>query len=241
MLVSMGDGPASRAPGNGPGGEDTATVLLVEDDRDLAGLLVRFFETHGYTVEAVGDVQSGLHAALTRQISVMVVDRRLPDGDGVDLVARLRRRGVSTPALMLTAFGSVEDRVGGLDSGADDYLVKPFDSHELLARVRALLRRHLETADVLPLGAGHLLTDALQAVLSDGTHIDLSPAESALLVQLARRPSRVFTREELREALSPGTSSPSLVDTYVYTIRRKLGRAAVRTVRGVGYRAGELR
>ena len=78
-------------------------------------------------------------------------------------------------------------------------------------------------------------------MLSDGTHIDLSPAESALLVQLARRPSRVFTREELREALSPGTSSPSLVDTYVYTIRRKLGRSAVRTVRGVGYRAGELR
>ena len=226
---------------SGPAGEDVPTVLLVEDDGDLAELLVRFFESHGFAVEAARDIQSGLHVALTHQVSVMVVDRRLPDGDGVDLVARLRRRGVSTPALMLTAFGSVEDRVGGLDSGADDYLVKPFESHELLARVRGLLRRHLEPADVLRLGAGRLLADTQQAVLSDGTHIDLSPAESVLLVQLARRPSRVFTREELREALSPGASSPSLVDTYVYTIRRKLGRSAVRTVRGVGYRAGELR
>jgi two-component system response regulator QseB len=202
---------------------------------------VRLFEGDGYAVEAVRDIQSGIHAALTRPISVMVVDRRLPDGDGSDLVARLRRRGVSTPALMLTAFGSVEDRVGGLDSGADDYVVKPFESRELLARLRALLRRHLEAADDLPLGAGHLRAETQQAVLSDGTAVDLSPAESSLLVQLARRPSRVFTRDELRDALSPGTTSPSLVDTYVYTIRRKLGRDAVRTVRGVGYRAGELR
>lgn len=238
----MNAGQAPETSGGLPAGEDDRPLLLlVEDDRDLSALLVRLLEGDGYAVEAVRDIQSGIHAALTRPISVMVVDRRLPDGDGSDLVARLRRRGVSTPALMLTAFGSVEDRVGGLDSGADDYVVKPFDSTELLARLRALLRRHLEAADVLPLGKGRLQVDAQQAILPDGTTVELSPAEASLLVQLARRPSRVFTRDELREALSPGTTSPSLVDTYVYTIRRKLGRDAVRTVRGVGYRAGELR
>src|SRR5699024_6106164 len=109
----------------------------------------------------------------------------------------------------------------------------PFDSTELLARVRALLRRHVESAVELPLGSGALDTENLEAVLADGRRIGLSPAECALLAQLARRPTRVFTRDELRSVLSPGTVSDSLIDTQVYAIRRKLGRSAVRTVRGV--------
>lgn len=218
-----------------------AELLLVEDDRELSGLLVRLFEGQGYGVQAVRDVQSGLHAALTRSHAVTVVDRRLPDGDGVDLVSRLRRQGVTTPVLVLTAHGTVRDRVEGLDGGADDYLVKPFDSAELLARVRSLLRRHLDdTADLLPLGTARLDTTTNIVVLDDQRTVVLSPAEGAFLAQLARRPARVFSRDELRDSLAPGTRSLSLVDTYVYGIRRKLGRDAIRTVRGVGYRAGDL-
>jgi len=223
--------------GGPTGGE---ALLLVEDDTELAGLLVRLFSDQGYLVQSVGDVQGALHLALTTAFDVLIVDRRLPDGDGADLVSRLRRRGVTTPVLVLTAHGAVRDRVEGLDAGADDYLVKPFDSTELLARVRALLRRHVEDALVLPLGGGALYVESLEAVLDDGRRIALSPLECALLTQLARRPTRVFSRDELRSTLSPGAVSDSLVDTHVYAIRRKLGRAAIRTVRGIGYRAGEL-
>ncbi|GAA2169148.1 response regulator transcription factor [Pedococcus bigeumensis] len=229
----MSDDGTSR-PGEGE------SLLLVEDDRELAALLERLFSEQGYQVDAVRDVQGGLHSALTTSYSVLVVDRRLPDGDGAELVSRLRRNGVTTPALMLTAHGAVHDRVSGLDAGADDYLVKPFESTELLARIRALLRRHVESAAVLPLGAGFLDTATAEGVFGDGRRVTLSAAESALLAHLARRPTRVFSRDELRATLSPGTVSDSLIDTYVYTIRRKLGRAAIRTVRGVGYRAGEL-
>jgi two-component system response regulator QseB len=217
------------------------SLLLVEDDRELSALLVRLFTEQGYVVTAVRDLQGGLHSGLTATFSVLVVDRRLPDGDGAQLVARLRQRGVSTPVLVLTAQGAVHDRVSGLDAGADDYLVKPFDSTELLARIRALLRRHAEGAAVLPLAGGALDTESLEVVLDDGRRVGLSPAESTLLGLLARRPTRVFSREELRSSLSPDAVSDSLIDTHVYAIRRKLGRAAVRTVRGIGYRAGELR
>ncbi len=233
MLSGMGQSPEKSGPG-------AVSLLLVEDDRELALLLTRLFTAEGFAVHTAGDVRSGLHAGLTAGAAVMVVDRRLPDGDGVELVTRLRQRGIATPALILTAHGTVQDRVEGLNGGADDYLVKPFDSSELLARVHALLRRHLDTAVVLPLGSANLHVESLEVELPDGSRVALSPAEGALLMQLARRPSRIFSREELRENLAPGTMSTSLVDTYVYALRRKLGRSAVRTVRGIGYRAGDV-
>ena len=225
------------APAPVPVGE---SLLLVEDDPALVDLLERLLTGEGYAVTPARDVQSGLHAALTRPFAVMVLDRRLPDGDGVELLARLRRQGVATPALILTAHGTVQDRVEGLDSGADDYLVKPFVAEELLARLRALLRRQLDSAVVLPLGEGALDLEARVALRPDGTRVALSAGEASLLAVLARRPSRVFTREELRDALAPQSTSSSLMDTYVYAVRRKLGRASVRTVRGLGYRAGEI-
>lgn len=220
--------------------EPGLAILLVEDDPDLRGVLVRIFETAGYAVHAAPDAQSGMRLALTVPVSVMVIDRGLPDGDGADLIARLRERGIETPALLLTASGSVQARVVGLDSGADDYVVKPFDTSELLARVQGLLRRQLDEPDALLLGHGRLEPAHLRVVLPEGGAVSLSPAETLLLTQLARRPARVFSRDELREALSPGTSSPGLVDTHVYGIRRKLGPDVIRTVRGVGYRAGEV-
>ena len=215
-------------------------MLLLEDDVELADLLVRLLGAEGCDVTGVRDLQSALHAALTRRFDVMVLDRRVPGGDGVELLARLRGRGVTTPALVLTALGAVRDRVEGLDLGADDYLVKPFEADELVARVRALLRRHVDEADVVPFGEGWVDIESLEAVRPDGTRVELSPAEATLLVQLCRRPNRVFSREELREVLSPESSSASLIDTHVYAIRRKLGAEVVRTVRGVGYRAGHL-
>lgn len=211
-------------------------LLLVEDDRTLAPLLIELLG-EGYLVEHAGDGQAGLHAGLTRPFAVMVIDRGLPAIEGVDLVSRLRIRGVSTPVLLLTARDSVADRVEGLDAGAEDYLVKPFEIDELLARLRALLRRHSDDAVLLDLG-GRQLDTAGRQVLGGAEPIALSPREGALLEALARRPTRVFSRPELLAAAFDTGDEPGSVDTYVYYLRRKLGRGVIRTVHGLGYRLG---
>ena len=129
-------------------------ILLIEDDADLAGLLDRVLADEGYAVTRAGDGQTGLHLALTRSFEAMIVDRGLPAVEGLDLIARLRSRGVGTPILVLSARNSTEDRVEGLDAGAEDYLAKPFELTELLARLRALLRRHLDHAGQLAVPGG---------------------------------------------------------------------------------------
>src|SRR6185312_9456536 len=139
-----------------PGAEDTPRLLLVEDDVELAALLEPLITGEGYTVDVAHDAQRGLHLGLGRPYRVMVIDRRLPGMDGLDLLVRLRRRSVAARVLILTALGAHPERVRGLDSGADDYLAKPFDLDELLARIRALDRRFTDAADLLPLGAGYL-------------------------------------------------------------------------------------
>lgn len=216
-------------------------VLLVEDDPQLHRMLSRLLDDEGYDVRAVSDGHSGLHAALTVAPDVVVLDRRLPDGDGLDLLRRMRRGGLIAPVLVLTAYGSTADRVAGLDAGAEDYLVKPFEVDELLARLRALLRRPGEQLRVLGIGAGRLDVDGVAVIRPDGERVELSRTEAALLEMLARRPTRVFSREELQSAVFPETGSDSIVDTYVYYLRRKLGTGVITTVRGVGYRAGEVR
>jgi len=169
-----------------------------------------------------------------------VLDRGLPGIEGLDLLGRLRRRGLATPVLILTAYGTLADRVAGLDAGAEDYLVKPFEVEELLARLRALRRRHPQGAELIPLGAGYLDLAARAARRGDGTEVDLSGREMALLQLLAGRPGRVFSRDELRGHVFEAAESESIVDTYVHYLRRKLGNDVVRTVRGLGYRAGTL-
>jgi two-component system response regulator QseB len=216
-------------------------VLLVEDDAVLASLVERLLTSQGYEVVVAGSAHACLHVALTSDVDAIVLDRRLPDGDGLEVLDRLRARGVVVPTLVLTAQGSVADRVAGLDRGADDYLVKPFEPDELLARLRAVRRRPTSQTSWLPLGDGALDVEGVCGVRPDGTRVELSRAEAALLELLARRPQRVFSREEVRSVLSPEARSPSLIDTHVYAVRQKLGRSAVRTVRGVGYRAGEIR
>jgi two-component system response regulator QseB len=220
--------------------ESLASLLVVEDDAELRELLGRLLRDEGYLVDTAPDGQAGLHRALTRRYDAMVIDRGLPGIDGLDLIGRLRKQGVATPVLVLTAYGAVADRVAGLDAGAEDYLVKPFEIDELLARLRALLRRHWPQAEQIQLGEG-LLDLAVRAVrLPGGSEVGLSDREMALLETLARRPGRIFTREQLQERVFPGAESGSIVDTYVHYLRRKLGNDVVRTVRGIGYRAGTL-
>lgn len=219
---------------------DGIGLLLVEDDRETADLLRELFLAEGYHVDVAPDGHHGLHLGLSRRHQVMVIDRMLPGIDGLDLVKRLRRVGVTTRMLLLTALGTLDDRVAGLDSGADDYLVKPFEVDELLARVRALHRRDLSAAEVLPLGSGQLDVRLREVRLADGGQIGLSMREFTLLHTLAEDPKKVHDRSQLRARVFSHTSSDSIVDTYVYYLRQKLGRGVVRTVHGRGYRIGAL-
>ena len=219
---------------------DLPRVLVVEDDKELASLLGTLIEGAGYAVDLAHDAQQGLHLGLVRGYRVMVVDRRLPGMDGLELLARLRHRGVRSRVLVLTALGAYAERVRGLDAGADDYLTKPFDLDELLARIRALDRRFADQADLLPLGEGFLDREMRDVTLPDGTRIALSPREFDLLHILAARPRAIHSRPQLRAQVFPDTAADSVVDTYVYYLRRKLGRQIVRTVYGLGYRIGPL-
>jgi two-component system, OmpR family, response regulator QseB len=215
-------------------------LLAVEDDTEIALMLERLLTGEGYEVDTAADGQRGLHLALTRSYQVLIIDRMLPGLDGLDLLQRVRRSGIATPVLVLTALGTVADRVTGLDSGAEDYLVKPFDVEEFLARVRALHRRHRDALRVLPLGGGEIDLVRREVRRSDGSAAELSRREFELLRVLASHPQTVFTRAELQKKVFEDARADSVVDTYVYYLRRKLGRRAVRTVRGLGYQAGQL-
>jgi two-component system, OmpR family, response regulator QseB len=219
----------------------TGRLLLVEDERDLAAMLQRLLVREGYVVDVAPDGQAGLHLGLTRTYDGLVLDRGLPAIEGLDLLNRLRRKGVRAPALMLTARAAVSDRVEGLDGGAQDYLVKPFDVDELLARIRAMLRRSEELdadGDELIIGDRHLDLTARTVVDAAGTEIALSGRECDLLETLARMPQRVFSRAELLDRVFDNAQGETVVDTYVSYLRRKLGADVIRTVRGTGYRLG---
>jgi len=215
-------------------------LLLIEDDADLAGLLTEVLADEGYRVDAARDGQRGLHLGLTRPYDVMVIDRVLPAIDGLNLLTRLRSRSVQARALMLTALGAVDDRIAGLDAGADDYLVKPFELDELAARLRALCRRAFDTAETVRVGDGWLDLGLRDVVLPDGSRVALSLREFDLLRVIAMTPTRVHSRSGLRRQVFDDAHATSIVDTYVYYLRRKLGRSVIRTVHGVGYRLGEL-
>ncbi|HEY4315532.1 MAG TPA: response regulator transcription factor, partial [Actinomycetes bacterium] len=153
----------------------------------------------------------------------------------------LRRSGNETPALILTALGTVADRVAGLDGGAEDYVVKPFDVEELLARVRVVLRRRPPGDEhVLPVGEAEFDLITRTVITAEGEQTTLSGRESDLLRLLASSPSRVFSRQEITSAVFPEAATETLADTYVHYLRRKLGSSVITTVRGTGYRLGTL-
>lgn len=215
-------------------------LLVVEDDRALSAMLADLFSDQGYRVDTAYDAQQGLHLGLTGAHDALIVDRGLPVMDGSELVALLRSRGITTPALMLTARGAVEDRVEGLDAGAQDYLVKPFEIPELLARVRALLRRPDNAAVVIQAGGLRLdrVSRRVGGATPDGAEVELSEREASLLATLMGAPRRVFSRTALLDAVFEGAESAGAVDLYVHYLRRKLGKQVIRTVHRTGYRFG---
>ena len=217
------------------------TVLLIEDDPDVRSAVERVLATAGYTVQTASDGQSGLRLALSSRPEVLLVDVGLPDRDGVSVTRELREKGFRSPILMLTARGTVSDKVSGLEAGADDYLPKPFDLTELTARVKALLRRASIAADHT-LRAGDVMIDPLtRHVERGGRSIDLTQKEYALLEFLVRNAGQPVSRAIIAEQVWKHEANPStnVVDVYINYLRKKLGddksRPLIRTVRGVGY------
>lgn len=220
-----------------PGAARLPALLVVEDDARIGALVVEMLSS-AYAVRLAVDAASGFRLASTEDFAAVVLDRMLPDGDGLDVVRRLRARGSSVPVLLLTALGSLEDRVGGLDAGADDYLAKPFAAAELLARLRAATRTHADGERALMIGDWELRPASRIINSPYAGRIVLSRTEAELLHLLARHGQETLSRERiLREVFPPG-DAPGTVDTYVHSLRRKTDRNIVTTVRGLGYRVG---
>jgi DNA-binding response OmpR family regulator len=243
MRVFTGKGaPRARAPQSGDNTE-TMRILVVEDEAKLARLISRVLGEEGYAVETEANGRQALVRALADEFDLLIVDWMLPEMSGVQLVKRLRAAEVGTPAIMLTARDQIEDRVEGLDAGADDYLPKPFAFPELLARVRALTRRPWgEENEGALLRAGDVTLDPVRHVVRHGGDtVDLTAKEFALLATLLQRPGQVFTRSVLLDTVWGGSPEvyANVVDLYVSYLRKKLDRAGgtshIRTVRGVGY------
>jgi two-component system response regulator MprA len=209
-------------------------ILVVEDDPPLAATLERVLTTEGYDVEAAGDGNEALRRSKDRLFDLVVLDVMLPGLDGIAVCKRLRATA-PTPILMLTALGGTDERVRGLDSGADDYLVKPFAYEELLARVRALLRR---TAPWDHLRFGELrLEPSSRAAWRGERELDLTATEFKLLQHFLRHPRQVLSRDQLLDAVWGGEAeSDNVVAVYVGYLRHKLGEPGLlHTVRGAGY------
>jgi DNA-binding response OmpR family regulator len=218
-------------------------ILIVEDEEHLADILAEVLGREGHTAETASDGRTALARALAEDFDLLVVDWMLPDLDGVQVVKRLRAADVRVPVLMLTARTQVEDRVEGLDAGADDYLPKPFAFPELLARVRALSRRPPEKgAEEAVFTAGDVTLDpGRHEVRRAGERVELTAKEFALLATLMQRPGQVFTRSVLLDAVWGGTTGAytNVVDLYVHYIRKKIDAegepSRIRTVHGAGY------
>ncbi len=212
-------------------------VLLAEDDLDLGnGVRVALLD-QGMEVVWVRRIEDAVRALESGTCDLVLLDLNLPDGDGLSLLAKLRRERQSLPVLILSARDALNDRLQGLDSGADDYLVKPFVLAELLSRVRALARRSYgfdgDTIEV----RGLSLHEPTRRVRVRGTPVELSRSEFDLLALLLKRSDRVITRRTLEERVLPGGQSneSNVLDVHISNLRRKIGDGYIRTVRGVGY------
>lgn len=216
-------------------------ILLIEDDDSLSTGLKVALERAGYTVERVKDGVEAVAALTDNDFDLAILDLGLPRLDGTGVLARLRDAGNPVPVLVLSARDAVRDRIQALDLGADDYLVKPFDVDELLARLRVLERRRAGQP-VNQLRLGELLLDlGTMSVRWKGQEVELQHREFMLLRRLAEHPNKVFSRDELEESMygwGDGVAS-NAVDVYVYHLRKKISPGIIRTVRGMGYRIGE--
>jgi DNA-binding response OmpR family regulator len=220
----------------------SATILVVEDSRDVLALIERMLTSNGFTVQRAYDGESGLAMALDVDPDLVILDIGLPKRSGLDVAAELRKRAFRAPVLMLTARDTVSDKVTGLDAGADDYLAKPFDTDELLARVKALLRRATLRADDALLRVGDLTLDPMTRQVKRGARdVALTQKEYALLEYLMKNAERTLSRELITEHVWNQESEPStnIVDVYVNYLRRKIDidglPPLLHTVRGQGY------
>ncbi|UXH78351.1 response regulator transcription factor [Roseateles amylovorans] len=214
-------------------------LLLLEDDELLGSGLRDFLRAEGHEVTwitRIGDLLPRHH----EEFEALLVDWQLPDGSGLDWLRSLRQRGVSTPALMLTARDLLADRLQGLDGGADDYLVKPFAPEELAARLRAVSRRHMGASSSQRRHGEVWLDLAAKRVTRAGAHVELTAREWAVLEALAQRAGRLYPKRELElQVLGDDAEVQSnALEVHVSSLRRKLGRELIETVRGLGYRLG---
>jgi two-component system, OmpR family, response regulator len=217
-------------------------ILLVEDDPKIASFIVKGLKAEGYAVDHAADGEQGLDLGLTESYDAGVIDIMLPKTGGLELIRTLRREKVKTPVIILSARGTVEDRVKGLQTGADDYLTKPFAFSELLARVQALIRRSTETTEPTRLVFADLSMNLItREVFRGETAIELQPLEFALLEYLLRNPGRVVSKTMIMEHVWDYHFDPqtNVVESRIYKLREKIDKGfpvkLIHTVRGVGY------
>lgn len=216
-------------------------LLLIEDDHELANALLQSLAQSGHASDVAGSGKAALASSAATAYDLVILDLGLPDMDGLDLLAQLRRRGLLAPVLILTARDGVHDRIRGLDSGADDYLAKPFALGELEARMRALLRRGAVGEDLVEFGPLQFDANAREFSVH-GRRLDLTARELGVLEALMRRPGRVVGKQNLFESIYAwdADAGPSAIEVHVSRLRRKLeacdSGVAIRALRGLGYR-----
>ena len=222
----------------------TISVLVVEDDENILNLLSAYLESAGYAVVTATDGNQGLQRALERVFDICVLDVMLPGKNGTAIAAAMRKAGLDTPILFLTALGTEGDILRGFDVGADDYIVKPFSPRILLVRIGAILKRMQDrqpTANLMTTQGPIKLDNTQPVCLVNDTPVDLTPHEYRILRQLIKRPERVFERRSLISAIygNEDSVSPKAIDVHVHHLRMKLGKEAgdmIQTVRGFGYK-----
>ncbi|HEX7712873.1 MAG TPA: response regulator transcription factor [Bacillota bacterium] len=213
-------------------------LLLIEDEIKLAKALAHLLEKSGYIVDTATDGEKGLELAQNGNYDLIILDRMLPGKDGIAIIKELRAEGLDMPVIFMTAKDAPKDRVEGLDAGADDYLVKPFATEELLARLRALARRKNRELVGNTINAGGLILDPLKCMVTRGTEvIQLSVKEALLLELLMRNHGQVVTKELIFERVWGYGSETDFnnIDLYIHYLRKKLNPSCIVTVRGVGY------
>ncbi len=215
-------------------------ILVVEDEKKVASFIKKGLEEESYAVDVSYDGEEGCYLAETNPYDLIILDLMLPNKNGLSILRELRDKGINTPILLLTAKGSVEDRVAGLNAGADDYLAKPFVFAELLARVRSQLRRGGEKSPVLKF-ADLIMDPVTRSVTRGGMDIELTSKEYALLEYFMRRPNQVLTRTMISEHVweSDFDTFTNVIDVYVNYLRNKIDKGnekkLIHTIRGVGY------
>jgi len=217
-------------------------ILLVEDDLKTASFIIKGFQQEGFTIDHATDGEKGLFLATTQDYDAAIIDVMLPKLDGLNLIDKLRNQKINLPILILSAKGSVEDRIKGLKIGADDYLVKPFAFSELLARIYALIRRAKSTDNLTTLEEGDLIMDLLRKkVFREGKQIDLQPKEFALLEYLLRNKGRVVSKTMIMEHVWDYNFDPqtNVVEARICRLRDKIDRPfkkrLIHTIKGLGY------